>query len=310
MDLTKYGRFKCGKDVPLPPEKIGDYAFLLHVIKSLNSTGKGAIILPHGVLFRGNAEGDIRTWIIKQGYIKAIIGLPANLFFGTGIPACIIVLDKENASQRKSMASGDYIDLKKYEHDMRYLIETYIDAKDSEQIIEIDDFSLLKYIISQKIDVDDQGEKKKINPGVASTIENNVRKKIIEKRTTNPIYYEKMSSLLKMLVEARKNATLSYKELLDKYEDLVKNVENPENNEEYPESIRNSSALRAFYDLYDKNESKAIQIYRTVKASKQADFRTSDIKKRKIVRALSQNLGLTKDEIKNIMKLVVEQEEF
>lgn len=133
VDLTKYGRFKCGKDVPLPPEKIGDYAFLLHVIKSLNSTGKGAIILPHGVLFRGNAEGDIRTWIIKQGYIKAIIGLPANLFFGTGIPACIIVLDKENASQRKSifmidaskgyMKDGDKNRLR--EQDIYKIITTY-----------------------------------------------------------------------------------------------------------------------------------------------------------------------------------------
>lgn len=103
VDLDKYGRFKNGNSFPLPPEKNGDYAFLLHVIKSLNSTGKGAIILPHGVLFRGNAEGDIRTWIIKQGFIKAVIGLPANLFFGTGIPACIIILDKENAGQRKSI---------------------------------------------------------------------------------------------------------------------------------------------------------------------------------------------------------------
>ena len=119
-----------------------------------------------------------------------------------------------------------------------------------------------------------------------------------------------MSILLDKLVEARKNATLTYKELLDKYEELVNNVETPENNADYPENIRSSSALRAFYDLYDKNESKAIQIYRTVKASKQADFRTSDIKKRKIERALSQNLGLSKEEIKSIMKLVVEQEEF
>lgn len=209
-----------------------------------------------------------------------------------------------------SMASGDFIDLKKYEHDMRYLIDTYIDAKDSEKIAEIDDFSLLKYIISQRKDIEENPGKKAINPGTASTIENNVRKKIIEKRTTNPIYYEKMSILLDKLVEARKNATLTYKELLDEYEELVKNVETPENNEDYPENIRSSSALRAFYDLYDKNESKAIQIYRTVKASKQADFRTSDIKKRKIERALSQNLGLSKEEIKSIMKLVVEQEEF
>ena len=89
-----YKRFEDG----VPPEKNGDYAFLLHILHSLKSTGKGAIILPHGVLFRGNAEGEIRKNIIRKGYIKGIIGLPANLFYGTGIPACIIVLDKENAA--------------------------------------------------------------------------------------------------------------------------------------------------------------------------------------------------------------------
>ena len=106
IDFEKYGRrFKVNteKGLIMPPEKQGDYAFLLHVIHSLNATGKGAIILPHGVLFRGNAEGDIRTWLVKQGYIKAIIGLPANLFFGTNIAACILVLDKEGAGQRKSI---------------------------------------------------------------------------------------------------------------------------------------------------------------------------------------------------------------
>jgi type I restriction enzyme M protein len=87
----------------VPPLKNGDYAFLLHIIRSLKSSGKGAIILPHGVLFRGNAEGDIRTNIIRKGYIKGIIGLPPNLFYGTGIPACIIVLDKENAASRSGI---------------------------------------------------------------------------------------------------------------------------------------------------------------------------------------------------------------
>ncbi|WP_238918378.1 class I SAM-dependent DNA methyltransferase [Clostridium sp. YIM B02555] len=96
-----YGRFK---DYGQPPEKNGDYAWLLHMIKSMKSrTGKGAIILPHGVLFRGNAEAIIRKKIIKRGYIKGIIGLPANLFYGTGIPACIIILDKENAAARKGV---------------------------------------------------------------------------------------------------------------------------------------------------------------------------------------------------------------
>ena len=91
-----YGRFKYG----VPPAKNGDYAFLLHFIASLSPKGKGAIILPHGVLFRGNREGDIRQNLIERGFIKGIIGLPANLFYGTGIPACILVIDKENARDR------------------------------------------------------------------------------------------------------------------------------------------------------------------------------------------------------------------
>ncbi|HDZ9126536.1 TPA: type I restriction-modification system subunit M [Vibrio cholerae] len=95
-DEDEFKRFTWG----VPPEKNGDYAFLLHIIKSLKSTGKGAVILPHGVLFRGNAEARIRENLLKQGYIKGIIGLPANLFYGTSIPACIIVIDKESAASR------------------------------------------------------------------------------------------------------------------------------------------------------------------------------------------------------------------
>ncbi|WP_375605092.1 type I restriction-modification system subunit M [Flavobacterium davisii] len=98
-----YKRFELG----FPPEKNGDYAFLLHIIKSMKSTGKAAIVLPHGVLFRGNAEAEIRKKIIKKGFIKGIIGLPANLFYGTGIPACIIVLDKENAHERSHIFMMD-----------------------------------------------------------------------------------------------------------------------------------------------------------------------------------------------------------
>jgi type I restriction enzyme M protein len=96
----EFGRFD---GFGIPPMKNGDYAFLLHVIKSLKSTGKGAIILPHGVLFRGNVEAEIRKNIITRGYIKGIIVLPPNLFYGTSIPASIIVLDKENAESRKGI---------------------------------------------------------------------------------------------------------------------------------------------------------------------------------------------------------------
>ena len=95
----EFRRFEYG----IPPAKNGDYAFLLHLITSLNSRGKGAIILPHGVLFRGNKEAAIRRNLILRGLIKGIIGLPANLFYGTGIPACILILDKENAHARSGI---------------------------------------------------------------------------------------------------------------------------------------------------------------------------------------------------------------
>lgn len=95
-----HDRFKA---YGVPPGKQGDYAYLLHIIRSLKSTGKGACILPHGVLFRGNAEGEIRRKLVRKGYIRAIIGMPANLFYGTSIPACIVVLDKEEAHARKGI---------------------------------------------------------------------------------------------------------------------------------------------------------------------------------------------------------------
>jgi type I restriction enzyme M protein len=95
----EFGRFVYG----VPPEKNGDYAFLLHILKVLKSTGRAAVILPHGVLFRGGAEGLIRQRLLKQGFIQTLIGLPANLFYGTGIPACILVLDKSQAATRDSV---------------------------------------------------------------------------------------------------------------------------------------------------------------------------------------------------------------
>lgn len=133
-----YGRYSDA-EFGVPPEKNGDFAWLLHVIKSLKSNGKAAIILPHGVLFRGNAEAAIRKKIINQGFIKGIIGLPPNLFFGTGIPACIIIIDKEDAAQRKGLfmidASKGFVkDGNKNrlrEQDIHKIVTTFINADTS-----------------------------------------------------------------------------------------------------------------------------------------------------------------------------------
>ncbi|GAA9443933.1 type I restriction-modification system subunit M [Helicobacter pylori] len=124
-----FNRFEDGT----PPEKNGDFAFLLHIIKSLKNTGKGAVILPHGVLFRGNAEAQIRKNLLLKGYIKGVIGLAPNLFYGTSIPACVIVLDKENAHARKGVFMIDASkDFKKdgnknrlREQDVQKMIDTF-----------------------------------------------------------------------------------------------------------------------------------------------------------------------------------------
>jgi type I restriction enzyme M protein len=101
LEPTKYyGRFD---GFGMPPDKQGDYAYLLHIVRTLKSTGRGSCILPHGVLFRGNAEAEIRKNLIQRGLIKGIIGLPANLFYGTGIPACIVVIDKRDAGSREGI---------------------------------------------------------------------------------------------------------------------------------------------------------------------------------------------------------------
>ncbi|QQX45940.1 type I restriction-modification system subunit M [Helicobacter pylori] len=125
----RFNRFEDGT----PPEKNGDFAFLLHIIKSLKDTGKGAVILPHGVLFRGNAEGAIRKNLLTKGYIKGVIGLAPNLFYGTSIPACVIVLDRENAHARKGVFMIDASkDFKKdgnknrlREQDVQKMIDTF-----------------------------------------------------------------------------------------------------------------------------------------------------------------------------------------
>lgn len=127
---NEYGRFSA---LGRPPKKQGDYAYLLHIIASLKSTGHGACILPHGVLFRGNAEAIIRRGLVQRGYIKAIIGLPANLFFGTGIPACIVVIDKKGAAARKGIfmidASAGFVKdgakNRLREQDIHRIVDTY-----------------------------------------------------------------------------------------------------------------------------------------------------------------------------------------
>ena len=134
---TSEDKYKRFDGYGIPPEKNGDYAWFLHVLKSLDSNGKAGIIMPHGVLFRGNAEETIRIEVLKKRYIKGIVSLPANLFYGTGIPACIVIIEKEDAETREGIflidaSRGFKKDGNKNrlrEQDIEKIVQTFISGK-------------------------------------------------------------------------------------------------------------------------------------------------------------------------------------
>jgi len=201
-------------------------------------------------------------------------------------------------------ASSDFIDLKSYEADMRRLIDTYIKAEDSRKLGEFDDLTLLDFVLAQ-------GEKLggKNREAAAEAIENNIRKKVVEKILINPKYYEKMSAILDELIKARREGAIAYEKLLEKYVEMVKNAETPENNPRYPESVRHSEALRSFYDNFGEDEAMAIAIDKAVRESIQDDFRHNDFKEKKIKKAL---FDVLKDynEVERAYAIVAEQKEY
>lgn len=140
-------------------------------------------------------------------------------------------------------------------------------------------------------------------------IENNIRRKMVEKVTVNPKYYEKMSAILDKLIQDRQKGVLSYKELLDEYIKLAKNVDHPEENEDYPESVRHSKAMQALYDNVGGDEVLAIKLHKAVMDSKMSGFRGDSIKERRIKRALFAILN-DDTEVERLYKIIEKQEEY
>ena len=205
-------------------------------------------------------------------------------------------------------ASGDFIDLKAYEPGMRYLIDNYITADDAQKIGSFDDFTLLDFILSQEETWGNDADRGS-QESAAETIENNIRKKVVERIIINPAYYAKMSEVLEQLIQDRRKGVIAYKELIAKYLDLARNVTKPEGNTNYPESVRNSGAMRALYDNCGENEELAVKLYQAVLKAKLDGFRNNPVKENKIKRALF--LILQDDnEVERIYRIIVEQEEY
>ncbi|MDR2697027.1 MAG: HsdR family type I site-specific deoxyribonuclease [Holophagales bacterium] len=209
-------------------------------------------------------------------------------------------------------ASGDFIDLKSYEPDMRRLVDTYIKANDSRKIGEFDDFTLLDFVETQGERLAGKGRE-----AAAEAIENNIRKKVVEKKLINPKYYANMSAILDELIKARREGAIAYEMLLKKYTEMVKNTENPENNPRYPASIRHSAALRALFDNCGEDEKLALALDKAVRESKLADFRHHPVRELKIKQALLSVLKdrfatekEAKDEVERVYSIVAEQGEY
>ena len=205
--------------------------------------------------------------------------------------------------------SGDFLDFKAYEPDMRKLIDNYIMASDSIKIGEFDDLTLLDFVMDQGEMMTGEDTPSGQKEGAAEAIENNIRRKMVEKVTVNPKYYEKMSAILDKLIQDRQKGVLSYKELLDEYIKLAKNVDHPEENEDYPESVRHSKAMQALYDNVGGDEVLAIELHKAVMDSKMSGFRGDSIKERRIKRALFAILN-DDTEVERLYKIIEKQEEY
>ena len=208
-------------------------------------------------------------------------------------------------------ASGDYVDLKAYDPDMRHLIDTYLSADPSRVLNSFGDIPLVQLLVEngQAAIAAMPSETKAQKEAVAETIENNIGKEIVERRQSNPAYYEKMSELLGELVAKRKKDVLNYEEYLQEIVALATKVAKPESGEAYPENVRNSAARRAFYDYLNHDADTAVALDKGILSVKQADFRGNKIKERKIWREIK---AIVKDDRKTeeLMQIVIAQAEY
>ena len=238
----------------------------------------------------------------------------------------------ENLRREVKLASGDYIDMKIYEPAMRHLLDTYIQAKESEKLSAFDDLTLVQLIVNRGEDmVGALPDNIRANPeAVAETIENNVRRLIVDEMVVNPKYYEKMSELLDGLILQRKRGALDYKAYLEQIVELTKKISNPATQSTYPLDI-NSAALRSLYDNLedaqflvarepslhndtepnmDLREKKAVALDRVIRSVKKADWRGNKIKEREVLNAIKSELDEDENLTNSIFEVVKAQSDY
>ncbi|NLK52728.1 MAG: hypothetical protein GX295_09855 [Syntrophomonadaceae bacterium] len=208
------------------------------------------------------------------------------------------------------LAAGDDIDLKSYEPAMRHLIDNYISAEDSRKISVFGDLTLVELIVDRGVEFVKElpANLRKDKEAVAETIENNVRRLIVEERPTNPRYYEKMSVLLEEVIRQRKAAAISYEEHLKRIAEIAKRVKKPETTSEYPVGI-DTRAQRALYDNLGKDEDLTISLDKKIKEEAPSDWRGNTIKKRLVLSLIKECIA-DEELAQEILLLVDKQGEY
>ena len=216
----------------------------------------------------------------------------------------------EKVRAEVKLASGDYIDLKMYEPAMRHLIDTYIHADESKKLSAFDDIPLIQLLVERGVGgIKDVPEGIAGNKGaMAETIENNLRRVIIDEMPINPKYYEKMSELLDTLIKERQNQAEEYERYLEKIVELAKQVQNPTGGTAYPKSL-NTRAKRALYDNLGQDEQLAVSLDGVIQRTKKDGWRGNLIKEREVRYAI---LDVVKDEgvANSVLELVKHQDEY
>ena len=262
-DQLAFKHFFCGESGTVDPENDEEYAKLRSKMYKIVSS-------------LARAYADLKPAFDDVGYSKEQQEKYNR-----------VVKEYMDMKDEIGLSSGDFIDLKQYDNAMRHLIDNYISASDSEKLGDMENFTLLAYIQkkqeeAQKEDSDKEEDRRKAHQNVAENIENNIRRKIIEKTPVNPKYYQKMSELFQTLINERKEEVASYKEMLEKYAELVTEVESPEQSDMHPAAIRVSLALCALYDNFGQREDYALALHKAVLETKQNRFRGDLIKERQI----------------------------
>jgi type I restriction enzyme, R subunit len=290
---------------PVEPPK--DTAAYLRFFCARDTTDKYAL--------KDNEPKRVALYKLTASLIRAYANL-ANEMLEAGYTEQEVTKIKEEVEYYEKvrsevkLASGDYVDLKMFEPAMRHLLDTYIRAEESEKISAFDDMTLVQLIVERGIEAIDSlpSSIRDDREAVAETIENNVRRLIIDEHPTNPKYYEKMSQLLDNLILERRLKAIEYQHYLTQIVELAKQVENPIISTSYPPTL-NTSAKRALYDNLGNNDELALAIDRDIRETRRDSWRGNRIKEREVRYAIRKHLQ-EDAEVDLIFELVRNQREY